>query len=349
MKKQWVPAFYFPTTTLIVDDSREFLSRLTKELDKDIAYQAHTSPRDALKAIQTTSNLDYLTKRCFSEYIDNPGYPLTNHTVAIDISEIYHAIYIPQRFNEISVVIVDSSMPGMNGFEFCECINNRAIKKILLADGYQERLAINAFNARTIDLYLNKNDPFLAKQINQYIHSLQDQYFQQKSAPLNETLAYSSAQCLLDEKFAQFFKLLRAQHQIVEYYLIENTGSFLLVDAKANLSCLIVKSRQDLYLHYELAADNAAPKAILEQLQNCQSLPYCWPEHEFCQVDNDGWQARLYPAEKVLGNDLYYYALIPVSESQELERDKIQAYATYLKQQHTSSRIAQACEALTED
>jgi CheY-like chemotaxis protein len=332
MKKNWIPAFYFPTTTLIVDDSREFLSRFSKSLDPDISCLLYTSPRDAVRAIQTTPNSNYLINQCFSEYVENAGYPLTNHTISVDISDIYQGIYNSQRFNEISVVIVDSTMPGMNGFEFCECINNRAIKKILLADGYQERLAINAFNAKTIDLYFNKNDPFLAKQISQYIKSLQRDYFQTKSNSLNEMLAYSSAQCLLDDKFTQFFNQLCAEHHIVEHYLIENTGSFLLVNAEGALSCLIVKNRQDLCLHYELAADNAAPNQVLEQLEKGQSIPYCWPSHEFCHFDNENWPAKLYPAQKLQGNDLYYYALITVPFSQDIKFDKIQPYSSYLKQ-----------------
>ena len=348
MKKHWIPAFYFPTTTLIVDDSREFLSRFSKGLDSNLAHILCTSPRDALRAIQTTPNSDYIINRCFSEYIENAGYPLTAHTVAVDISEIYQTIYHAQRFSEISVVIVDSAMPGMNGFEFCECINNRAIKKILLADGYQERLAINAFNTNTIDLYLNKNDPFLTKKISQYIKSLQNNYFQIKSSPLNEMLAYSSAQCLLDDKFAQFFKILCAEQHIVEYYLIENTGSFLLVNAEGILSCLIVKSRQDLCLHYELAADNDAPRSILEQLENGQSVPYCWPIHDFYQFDNESWPLRLYPAEKLQGNDLYYYALIKVPFSQGIEFDKIQPYSNYLKQLAHQQQSSQQFNVLAE-
>ena len=348
MKKHWIPAFYFPTTTLIVDDSREFLSRFSKGLDKDLARVHYTSPRDALRAIQTTANSDYLIKRCFSECIENAGYPLTAHTIAVEIAEIYQTIYHAQRFSEISVVIVDSSMPGMNGFEFCECINNRAIKKILLADGYQERLAINAFNAKTIDLYFNKNDPFLSKQISQYIRSLQNNYFQIKTNPLNEMLAYSSAQCLLDDKFAQFFKTLCAEHHIVEHYLIENTGSFLLVDAEGILSCLIVKSRQDLCLHYELAADNDAPRTVLEQLEKGQSVPYCWPTHEFCQSDSESWPTRLYPAQKLQGNDLYYYALMKVPFSQGIRFDKIQPYSNYLKQLNHPYQTSQQPSLLAE-
>lgn len=332
MRKQWIPAFKFPTTTLVVDDSREFLVRLSKGLDNDIAYTLYTSPRDALRAIHSTSNSNHLVERCFSEYIDTAGYPLTHHTVAVDISELYMNIYQPQRFNEISVVIVDSTMPGMNGFEFCECINSRMIKKILLADGYQERLAIHAFNAGTIDLFLNKNDPGLHRQINQYIKCLQYSYFQTKAEALNKALIHSSAHCLMDDKFANFFNALCAEQKIVEYYLIENTGSFLLIDAEGNLSCLIVKSRQDLCLHYELAVDNDAPKTVLEQLEKGQSVPYCWPDNEFCHFDEASWLARLYPAQKLQGRDLYYYALVPVPYSEEIEFSKIQPFKAYLKQ-----------------
>lgn len=342
----WIPAFYFPTTTLIVNDSRESLSRLTNTLDPNIAYITHTSQRDALQAIQTAPISNQLAKGCFSEYSDHDGYPLTNHSVTIDISELYQNIYNPQRFTEISVVVVDATMSGMRSLEFCERINHHMPKKILLGESYEETWLVKAFNAGIIDFYINKNDLYAGKQINKYIKTAQLDYFQTKTKSLNHMLMYSSAQCLADDKFIAFFKQLCIKHNIIEYYLIENTGCFLLISLDGRLSSLIVKNRQDLLLHYELAADNNAPETVLKQLASGQSVPYCWPIHEFYNPDID-WATKLYPANKLQADDLYYYALI-TTPLQHINSAKLKHYRTYLEHLSTSYKISPRANQLAE-
>lgn len=344
--RNWIPAFYFPTTTLIVDDSREFLTNFSRTLEPNIAYTTYTSPRDALRAIQSAPTSHRLVKRCFSEYPESNGYPLTHHSVTIDISELYQNIYNPQRFAEVSVVMVDATMPGMNGFEFCECIKNHAAKKILVGEGLEERVIINAFNAGIIDLYVNKSDLYTNKQISSYIKSLQLSYFQTKAESLNSMLMYSSAQCLADDKFINFFNELCLEHNIIEYYLIENTGCFLLTSLDGSLRSLIVKNRQDLFLHYELAVDNNAPECVLRQLESGQSVPYCWPADEFYNSEVE-WNNKLYPANKLQANDIYYYALID-TPLQYVNSDKLYSYKTYLEHTARPYEIQQRVNKLTE-
>src|SRR6187402_2342488 len=81
------------------------------------------------------------------------------------------------RVKEVSVLVVDYSMPSMNGIEFCEKVKNSSIKKILLTGYATFTDAVNAFNNNTIHYYLKKNDENMLQQLEATIHQLQHAYF----------------------------------------------------------------------------------------------------------------------------------------------------------------------------
>ena len=84
---------------------------------------------------------------------------------------LHEEIYNKDRFNDVSVIIVDYYMDEMNGIEVCETLSKHPAKKILLTGGAdKENIAIDAFNKGIIHRFINKTDPDFPSQIRQAIY-----------------------------------------------------------------------------------------------------------------------------------------------------------------------------------
>jgi CheY-like chemotaxis protein len=326
-----IPTCYFPSTVLFVDESHDFLLNFVRQLDENLSYRVFLSPFAALECIQKKRcELDLLSQRCLSEYTEAKNCPLTNYTINLDLAAIHAEIYNPHRFTEISVVVVDYAMPGMNGLEFCRCLEETKIKKILLTDLTDEKVAIKAFNEGLIHRYFQKSDPNIVELINQSIHDLQLEYFQTMSDMLVRMLSVTSPNCLQDKKFTKFFHQLLHEKGIVEHYLADNSGSFLFLDNDAKASFLIVKNETDMHLHYDLALDNGASEEVLDQLSGGEKIPCFWQANTQPTEWND-WSTYLVPAQRFVSDKIYFYAYVQGPVLFHVQHDKILSYQRHLQ------------------
>jgi len=329
-----VPSCYFPSTVFFIDDNKDFLQNFTLQLDERLVFKIFTSPYEALDAVYNSQQQpDYLNQLCLSR--DNEHYkswPTTSQTVNLDLAAIHWEAYNPKRFNEVSVVVVDYAMPGMNGLEFCETLEDSPVKKILLTGRADEKTAIEAFNKGIIDRYVRKNDQDVTQLINESIYTLQRQYFQTMSDMIIKMLALNSPSCLQDKKFAEFMKTLAHKHGFTEFYLTENSGSFLLLEPNGKPWCLIVKTKEDMQRYCQVAKDNNAPDEVVKQLKDGKVLPCFWnlgPENNETITD---WTSCLRSVEKVEGNETYYYLLTDDPTPFDIDINKIYSYDAFLKE-----------------
>lgn len=330
MQHHSIPTCYFPSTALFIDDNRDFLLNFVLQLDESLAYKTFDSPFDALDFIQKKRcEFDMLNKSCLSEYTQAKNCPITNQTINVNLAAIHAEVYNPRRFSEISVIVIDYAMPGLDGIEFCRKIADTNIKKILLTGKADEKVAIDAFNEGLIHRYIQKNDPNAAELITKSIYELQWQYFQAMSEMIVRMLSVSSPICLYDKKFAAVFNQLRAEKGIVEFYLADNSGSFLLLDEDAKVSFLIVKNQSDLSLHHDFARDNGADEQVLNQLTKGQIIPCLWHiangEPEWHELEN-----CFVPAQTIEGDNTYFYAYVHGPVLFDVRQDKILSYHRHL-------------------
>src|SRR6056297_158781 len=127
-----IEAMYFPTSVLFVDDSRNFLLNFTLQLNEDIAFEVKYSPYEALDIIHAREQTLLANNDPQNESTRFNHLTFDSKLANSAISEIGKEIYNPLRFSEISVVVVDYEMPGMNGLEFISKMENSRIKRILL-------------------------------------------------------------------------------------------------------------------------------------------------------------------------------------------------------------------------
>jgi len=239
MQQISIPVCYFPGTALFVDDSRDFLLNFVLQLDESLAYRVYDSPFDAIEHIdKTQGERQMISQRCLWEYKEHKQQGHNDPALRALHSDVYN----PHRFSDVSVVVVDYAMPGMDGLEFCRRINNSHIRKILLTGKADEKLAIEAFNEGLIHRYIHKSDPHAAELITRSVFELQWQYFQDMSQIIERSLSLDSPACFQDKAFVNFFRRFREEKGIVEFYQADKSGSLMLLDDDANVSFLIVKS-----------------------------------------------------------------------------------------------------------
>lgn len=331
-----IPVCYFPSTVLFVDDSRDFLLNFVLQLDDELSYQIFDSPHKALESINLAhSELDKLKDRCLSEYTEAEHCPLTNYTVNLNLSALHGEIYNRQRFSEISCVVVDYAMPGMNGLEFCEKLKDIPIKKILLTGQADEKIAIKAFNDGLIDKYIKKSSDNISQLISKTIASLQSEYFVLMSETLTCMLSVSSPNCLKDKAFVDFFRQVLKQKKIVEYYLTDNSGSFLMLDADGKMHALILKNQQDLKTHYDLGRDNGANKEVLDSLQEGSKIPAFTRDVNYYEPWSE-WSSYLLPAKELLGRETYYYSLVEGKPLLDIREENVYSYTQYLEELYSA-------------
>ncbi|MBX9705444.1 MAG: response regulator [Gammaproteobacteria bacterium] len=326
-----VPVFYFPTKVYLIDDNIDFLTNFSLQLNPAVSYNLYDSPHAALRELLQENKISQLTQQIFSSSQDGNDNPITNQMVKLDVSLIHKEIFNPRRFDEPTVIVVDYDMPGINGLELCSKLRNHHVKKILLTGKADERLAITAFNEGLIDQFVQKNEDNIVTTINESVAKLQLKYFLEATDVILRMLETESAKFLRDPAFINLFNKLYSDHGLVEHYITETTGSFVMLDAYAKPSWLAAKYYSDLNLHYEIAKDSGAPQAALDGLRSGDRIPYSWNTKDYYQVEGDAWLEQLHPAEELKGeNDIYYYAYIQKLASFDISPGEILSYHEYL-------------------
>lgn len=271
-------SYFFPTTVVFVDDNQTALNALKGVVDKTKSiYKFYTNPKAALEDLNGRPSKSQL----FDDIADMP----LDYT---GVYNLYKESYNPDRFNEVSCLVVDFDMPGMNGLELCEKITNPRIKKILLTGAADDQVAIAAFNKKQINFFIRKQDPNVHDLLNQYIDQCQTDFFSDLTASSLEVIQQESKNldsALKEKEFQDYFTNLLTQHNIIEYYLTDIIGSFLLISNQDDLHTLSVFSEDTLQENNDVieeaflenpALTKTLPENFLEDMRN-KKATICFP------------------------------------------------------------------------
>ena len=307
MKKHKVVPVYFPSTVVILDDDELFLNSVPKILDNHTIYQLFSSPQQAY---------DFLEKSSAKTFFDNQNYSLSYEAVDgvsidVDIDALHKKIYDADRAAVVSVIISDYSMPEMNGVEFFKKIQHLGAKKILLTGIADEATAIEAFNNGIIDKFIRKSDANADKLINQFVEEMGVKYFHDELQNILDVLKTVNNYPYFDEKVSALFFEKIKENNIVECYLLNEEGDFLLLDADGKEFIFIVKSQNDLNSYIDIADDSDAPEDTVRELKDGKKVPFFENKQEFSRVSGDEWKQHVFEAEKVRGEKSdYFFAFI---------------------------------------
>ncbi len=325
MKKNRLNICYYPTSLILVDDNKKFLQSLRLRLS-DYSCFFYENPKEALDFLNNSYKFEPFINRSLLAEEDKH---IEQSLAGLNIKKIHHEIYNSNRYQEISILLADYSMPYINGIEFCKKVQSIHLQKVMLTGEASNELAIAAFNKEIINKFILKSSIGFLNVIMKNIQELQENYFI-KLTDIGLSKSNNNVLSIIeDPAFIEIFNLICKRNQIVEYYLLDDQGSYLLLDKNKKMKWLIVKKESEMQNLINFAAFEEAPEPILNALQNREKLPYFHTESELAKSPHE-WEKHLYPAIKLLGKEVYYYSLIDNLTYLNLKMEKIISYREFL-------------------
>lgn len=245
-----ISPYFHPTTVVLVDDDSHMLRSLILGLDLDTL--PHKAFHDSQEGLDFINQDRYREK--FVNLLTTAEEDAIGDSIYFDPRSLLSELKSPDRFHQISVLIVDYEMPGMKGLELCKKIQNPFIKKILLTGVADENIAVEAFNQGVIDRYIRKHDPEFLTLLQKAISEAQQQYFQELfQIPLQALILRSESTALIEPTFVEDFYQRVASYNIQEYYLVDGTGTFLMIgqDGKSHSLVTVDDGLVDVFLDSE--------------------------------------------------------------------------------------------------
>jgi FixJ family two-component response regulator len=322
---------YYPTTVVMVDDDAKFLNKIANNLVKNnIAVKSFTNPTQAIDFIN-----QHPQRLSFIKTLLKPGEASKSHLVVnIDLKEIQGQILRPDRFSEITVVTMEYAMPGIKQLNLGQHIHKDDIQFMLLTQRAGHGLAIQAFNKGLIHQFIMKDHPDLTLHVLNAVTNQQLRHFQRQSNIIFSR--YPQLQkleaTLTDPTLVEFFHKQCANNSIVEYYLLDREGSFLLADGSGKLQLLALKNEDSIENYHQKARAAAATESIITKLEKRTHVPFFYTRDESTGSPHS-WEACLFPANMLKGErSNYYYSLISKVNIQKLKMDGVLSYFHYLEQ-----------------
>lgn len=333
------PFYLHPTTTVFVDDDAVFLNRLFSALSKRILCKAFVNQDEALAYVAQHQLKNKIIDNLLSE--DDLEEQADVLLTQVNIRKLINIADNEHRFATVTTLVVDYDMPDMDGLSLCDDPILQQTKKIMLTGQADSGIAIKAFNDKKIDKFYTKEGDILSALMKELSDLRKDVFLNLTDAIINEGMyeRYPSMRCLKDKVFAKFFANICEKSNIVEYYLTDTEGSFILFDKNAKPSYLSVKTDADMDYYHEIAVDTGNVGAdILDALKNRRKVPYFITEENYA-TPADQWGPYLHTATCLEGEDDSRYYLAHI-ENNPLYLDKhkpaIFPFSKYLRQFNAS-------------
>lgn len=308
-----LPIFYYPTTILSVDDDQLFLDAISYIISPDNPIVKFNNPHGCLTHLK--NYVPPLTKlSLLIDCIDHDLHDTVNHSIVdFNVPALYQLKNYKEKTDEISVIIIDYDMPGMNGIEFCRSIKHLPMKKILLTGAVDHEAAVIAFNDNIIDRFIRKDSPTLAEELKLYIKALEQQYFFEQTQALSGHLESYKKMPFSDPVFANFFEEVCNRKHIHEYILVDKHGSVAMRDVNDNNFCLIIHTDESLDLFLQ-SNEEEIDKSFLEDIYSKKKIPFFGIGKEAWEYEPDVWGKYLYMAKMLQGRKTnYYYSIIEIN------------------------------------
>lgn len=333
MKASEISLCFHPTLTMLVDDNKDYLKHIGTFLANvhNLPCYLYDDPKLALHFLNTDYQADPFINHCSSG--NNESNSQINHVVTdLNVWMIHQEIYNSNRFKLLSNVVADYGMPGLSGAEFLRSIKDNYVVKSMLTGEGDHNLAVQLFNDADISKFFLKNNNELLTVLVDGIHKLQQKFFMNLSELVISKLTKKTNQllsCLEDIAFANLFINCFNSCKAVEYYLLNEYGSFLFLDKDANPSWLIVADEDAMESYYNIAEFyDDTPETVTKALKEKTMIPYF--HMESVEIPPTHWLSYMHPAESLEGNKKYYYAFVTNSSAYNIYPEKIISYQTFL-------------------
>lgn len=327
---------YFPTTVVAIDDNANFLDSLRDILgSRNITVKGFSDPIAGLDFINENSENNALT---FSD-LTMSGDEATSDwkSILLNVNKVHSQIYDENRFAKISAVIVDYSMPGIDGVELCSRIVDPNIQRILLTGVADEKVAIDAFNNGYINRFARKSSSNIVSDVIQNVNRAIHQYFSIYTSDLMKCLPTKEINNLRDPIFANFFYGTCLNRNYIEYYMLDTFGSYLFLqeDGRASLLSMMPESEIDRIIEVGVDSEEISDEVFV----GLKSHEYMLVLHSRTGTlpPISSWDKYLRPARRLEGYQTYCFAFAE-SDMLDLDFDKIKSFNQFKKNMSETER-----------
>lgn len=332
MKNEWISPIYFPTKIIFVDDNVNYLEQLRYKFSRKKHLDIYSDPQKAYEFLSEKYTSKPFTNNCIQEFEDNS---VDNRILNVNLRALRQEIHNPDRYNEIAVLVLDFAMPNLNGGELAEKLKGYPFKIILLTGEADTKIAVELFNKGLISAYIRKDDPDFDSVLDAMIINLQQEYFKKQSTIIINSLEQTpdiQRKWFKDPSFKKLFQKICDENNIVEYYLLDEQGSYQLLDAEGNVSFLAVADEEMMETYAMFAEDDKASETMVNDLKSKKIIPFFYSDDDFDTRPSE-WEKYLHPARLLKGNDNYYYAYITDTKTYDVDTSKIVSYRDFIKMQ----------------
>ncbi|KAB2836909.1 MAG: response regulator [Caedimonadaceae bacterium] len=304
-----VLSYFTPTEVVLLDDDIIFLESTELHLTAlNVILKAFNNPLEAIDHIEKHNTV--LTPK--------------------DLDKIHLQIYSSNRFKQISTIIVDYDMPGMNGLEVCRQIRSPHIQKIMLTGAATHKIAVDAFNEGLIDQFIQKDDLDALTKLEASIAKAQERYFELKSHDFINQLyiEYPETEVLKDPIFVDFFLNFVQEKQVSEYYLLDTMGSFLFLSDSGNPSALFVFNEEMLETQEDMIPESGRSTDLAQEVYAKKQAICFYPFKNQEKYDPVNWKNYLQLLKPLESDSTLFYAY--VSDLTNLDQSKIISFKDYL-------------------
>lgn len=308
--------YFYPTTVALIDDDERFLLSFEELLRREFVVRRFASPQIGLNHL-VGADAEHVSRIArLGAYASSSGWP----TEEYDRLQVLLSSYIgqlrgyPDRFETVSVAIIDLNMPEVDGLMICRALRRRPVRTILLTGNASEKIALNAFNEGLIDRFVSKHEPDMVSIVAEHVRDLQNAYFRRITTTIKDTLALQVLGFMREGPFLRYFAELCADRQIVEYYVRSHPPGVDLIRADGQSYFLIVLGDEEIQSRIATAREAGADPDMLAKMESGEVIMQFPSEGGYYEPRfRDSWQLYAAPAKFVGGHARWLTAVLQPS------------------------------------
>lgn len=200
-----------------------------------------------------------------------------------------------------------------------------------LADAHR---AVEGFNNEIINQYIPKQNLNIELQLVKAIEKSQLCYFNSISLSTLDALTcyQDSPSALMEKEFEIFFREIINSYDVTEYYLLDPTGSFLMLTSSGEIIILYTQNEEQTESYYLDIKDLPSVYFNKREKNNIKERKkiFCYKSfHGLRHPDPSLWKPFYCNAKKIQGENQFYYSI--AKNHRDLDLKTIIPFNSYLK------------------
>lgn len=243
------PLIKFPKRSVYIDDKGAFLDQIRMTMPSKFSRQFIESPRLAIETLkQEATHWQDIQNLLADDAASGEG---------AGLAALYASTYFNdwRRFHLTSVLVVDYSMPSMNGLDMLRKLGPWPGRKILLTGAADATVAIQGFNEGLIQKFLPKDTPNLNEQIRKINDEMHENVCAHLGQLLYNTLSRPQVELLSNPTVVSGLEMQIEDLEWVEYVTVGHPFGLLGMSNSGPLQWLQIETEETLSELAALALD----------------------------------------------------------------------------------------------